>query len=173
MYVPPLAQVFKDQPTAAMKGLEVNHGSSSCSGNESVGRKGGKNQQQQDTHKKTIVQYFQKLVCDVWSSNSTKTISPRAMTSNIRRVGRQFRPMRQEDAHEYLRQLLDCMHEEVLKANKVKSTDAEMAETTLISRVFGGAGQLHQARVPHGGQRVEVRQVPRQSQGKQCITIMM
>ena len=43
------------------------------------------------------------------------------MVQNIRRVGRQFRPMRQEDAHEYLRQLLDCMHEEVLKANNVKT----------------------------------------------------
>lgn len=60
------------------------------------------------------------------------------MVQNIRRVGRQFRPMRQEDAHEYLRQLLDCMHEEALKANNVKTSDGKIAETTLISRVFGG-----------------------------------
>ena len=39
------------------------------------------------------------------------------MVQNIRRVGKQFRPMRQEDAHEYLRQLLDCMHEEILKGD--------------------------------------------------------
>lgn len=46
--------------------------------------------------------------------------------------------MRQEDAHEYLRQLLDCMHEEVLKSRNVKTCDGKIAETTLISRVFGG-----------------------------------
>lgn len=60
------------------------------------------------------------------------------MVQNIRRVGKQFRPNRQEDAHEYLRQLLDCMHEEILKANNIKSSDGKVAETTLISRVFGG-----------------------------------
>ena len=60
------------------------------------------------------------------------------MVQNIRRVGRQFRPMRQEDAHEYLRQLLDCMHEEVLKANNVKTSDGKISETKLISRTFGG-----------------------------------
>jgi ubiquitin carboxyl-terminal hydrolase 36/42 len=59
------------------------------------------------------------------------------MVQNIRRVGKQFRPTRQEDAHEYLRQLIDCMHEEILKANGVKLGD-KRAETTLINRVFGG-----------------------------------
>ena len=60
------------------------------------------------------------------------------MVQNIRRVGKQFRPNRQEDAHEYLRQLLDCMHEEIMKANHVKTSDGKLAETTLISRIFGG-----------------------------------
>ena len=57
---------------------------------------------------------------------------------NIRRVGRQFRPSRQEDAHEYLRQLLDCMHEEILKANRIKVSHGKIAESTFISRIFGG-----------------------------------
>jgi ubiquitin C-terminal hydrolase len=60
------------------------------------------------------------------------------MVQNIRRVGKQFRPNRQEDAHEYLRQLLDCMHEETLKAHNVKISDGKISETTFISRVFGG-----------------------------------
>jgi ubiquitin carboxyl-terminal hydrolase 36/42 len=82
---------------------------------------------------------FYRLTMDVWASSTpNKSISPRSMVQNIRRVGRQFRPMRQEDAHEYLRQLLDCMHEEMLKANNVKTSDGKIAETTLISRVFGG-----------------------------------
>jgi ubiquitin carboxyl-terminal hydrolase 36/42 len=80
------------------------------------------------------------LVEDVWTHSTKKSsLSPRTMVQNIRRVGRQFRPHRQEDAHEYLRQLLDCMHEEILKANNVKISDGKVAETTLISRVFGGS----------------------------------
>ena len=80
-----------------------------------------------------------RLAVDIWEPSApTKSISPRSMVQNIRRVGRQFRPMRQEDAHEYLRQLLDCMHEEVLKANNVKTSDGKISETTLISRTFGG-----------------------------------
>lgn len=75
---------------------------------------------------------------DVWTRSTKKTLSPRCMVQNIRRVGKQFRPNRQEDAHEYLRQLLDCMHEEILKANHIKTSDGKIAETTLISQVFGG-----------------------------------
>lgn len=60
------------------------------------------------------------------------------MVQNIRRVSKSFRPMRQEDAHEYLRMLLDCMHMEVLKAHAVKLSDGAIAETTLFSRIFGG-----------------------------------
>jgi hypothetical protein len=60
------------------------------------------------------------------------------MVYNVRRVGKQFKQGRQEDAHEYLRQLLDTMHEEVLKANRVKLSDGKVSETTFVGRVFGG-----------------------------------
>ena len=82
---------------------------------------------------------FSRLVMEIWApTDAVKSISPRSMVQNIRRVGRQFRNMRQEDAHEYLRQLLDCMHEEILKSRNIKTCDGKIAETTLISRVFGG-----------------------------------
>jgi ubiquitin C-terminal hydrolase len=88
---------------------------------------------------KTILQFFQKLVKEAWSLSPGKSISPRSMVQNIRRVGKQFKPMRQEDAHEYLRLLLDCMHEEILKARGVSVKDNKIiAETTIISRIFGG-----------------------------------
>ena len=75
----------------------------------------------------------------MWTPTTPKkSMSPKSMVQNIRRVGKQFRPNRQEDAHEYLRQLLDCMHEEIMKANNVKTSDGKLAETSLISRVFGG-----------------------------------
>jgi len=86
----------------------------------------------------TISQHFQRLVLDAWSPNAGRAISPRSMVHNVRRVGKQFRPQRQEDAHEYLVQLLDCMHEEVLKANGVKLSDGKVAESTFIGRIFGG-----------------------------------
>ena len=80
-----------------------------------------------------------RFVTDVWTpATPKKSMSPRSMVQNIRRVGKQFRPNRQEDAHEYLRQLLDCMHEEIMKANNVQTSDGKLAETSLISRVFGG-----------------------------------
>lgn len=76
---------------------------------------------------------------EVWSKDAPKSISPRGMVQTIRKVGKQFRPMRQEDAHEYLRQLIDCMHEEQLKAGHMKfSTHGKLCETTLMSRLFGG-----------------------------------
>jgi ubiquitin carboxyl-terminal hydrolase 36/42 len=60
------------------------------------------------------------------------------MVQSIRMVSKHFRPMHQEDAHEYLRQLLDCMHEEILKSKGLKLSNGNLAETTMISRVFGG-----------------------------------
>jgi hypothetical protein len=44
---------------------------------------------------------------------------------------------RQEDAHEYLRCVLDAMHEAFLKHIKPKPPP-ELASTTFIHRIFGG-----------------------------------
>lgn len=88
---------------------------------------------------KPVVVHFYALASMIWSKNhNANSISPRGMISSIKRVGKQFKPFRQEDAHEYLRQLLDCMHEEVLKANRIPTNDPKLSETTFISRIFGG-----------------------------------
>ena len=139
LHTPALTQVLLKETKAALKGME-----------------------REDNQQKTMMQMYQRyalslrkaallyshsspitlffrLAVEVWEPTApAKSISPRSMVQNIRRVGRQFRPMRQEDAHEYLRQLLDCMHEEALKASNVKTSDGKISETTLISRVFGG-----------------------------------
>jgi ubiquitin carboxyl-terminal hydrolase 36/42 len=60
------------------------------------------------------------------------------MIQNIRAVGRQFRQFRQEDAHEYLRKLIDCFHEEFLKLLGVVSKDPTVLETSMIFQIFGG-----------------------------------
>lgn len=90
------------------------------------------------TNQKTVVRYFHRLVKDFWVGAPGKAVSPRIITQNIRQIGKQFRPMRQEDAHEFLRQLLDTIHEEILKAHNLKVSDGKICETTFISRIFGG-----------------------------------
>ena len=79
-----------------------------------------------------------RFVEEVAAPNCPKVVSPRGMVQSIRQVSKQFRPMRQEDAHEYLRQLLDCMHEDILRSRGLKISSGKIAETTLISRIFGG-----------------------------------
>lgn len=91
----------------------------------------------------SISTIYKKLVEDVWkpiNRGNPSNISPRMMVQNIRRVGKQFRNHRQEDAHEYLVQLLDCMHEEVIQAHRLNSNkeNIRLKETTFISRIFGG-----------------------------------
>eukprot|EP00981_Chlorochromonas_danica_P006660 scaffold1447_cov165-Ochromonas_danica.AAC.6 len=62
------------------------------------------------------------------------------MVANIRRVSKQFKAWRQEDAHEYLRELLDVFVKEILSSHGYPSLARHqpIAETTLISRIFGG-----------------------------------
>eukprot|EP00752_Nemacystus_decipiens_P017873 g16023.t1 len=66
-------------------------------------------------------------------------ISPRVLVKNLRMIGKQFRQGRQEDAHEFLRHLLDKMVDCCLKRTGVKSSAPNrLAETTAIGRIFGG-----------------------------------
>lgn len=120
MYLPPLIQIFQTEGSNALKNISSPPAYAM----------------------KPICELFRLLVNEVWpqlnETRNGRAISPRGMTTTIRRVGKQFRPFRQEDAHEYLRQLLDVMHEEVLKANGLKTSDGKKAETTFISRIFGG-----------------------------------
>lgn len=119
MYIPALVQVLMRESEEALKNIPKHTGH----------------------HMKPIAEIFTSLVHEIWgeaSNTSRKAILPRGMVTTIRRVGKQFKAFRQEDAHEYLRQLLDCMHEEVLKANHLKTSDGKPAETTFVSRIFGG-----------------------------------
>lgn len=116
LYLPTFSQCLLSETKDALKGIKVG-----------------------DEKNRTVIELYSNLVKDVWSeAGSNRAISPRGMVNCIRRVGKQFKPFRQEDAHEYLRQLLDCMHEEVLKQNGLKTADGKKAETTVISRIFGG-----------------------------------
>lgn len=96
---------------------------------------------------KSILELYYSLVQEVYQciqsgGNNNKrggyAISPKPMVQSLRRLGKQFQIGTQEDAHEYLRQLLDTIHEEILKVYKLKRSDGKITETTLINRLFGG-----------------------------------
>lgn len=90
-------------------------------------------------HTRSIYELYQNLCVEIWTHSSGKAISPRGIVQSLRRIGKHFRPMRQEDAHEFLRYFLDSMHEEMLRANGLKSSSSDkIVNTTLIGRVFGG-----------------------------------
>lgn len=95
-----------------------------------------------NTRQSSILNMYEKFVKEIWINNTnSKSISPRGIVQNIRRIGKHLRPMRQEDAHEFLRLFLDCIHEEILKSKGLQSNllkYGNIINTTLISRIFGG-----------------------------------
>jgi ubiquitin carboxyl-terminal hydrolase 36/42 len=120
LYLAPFSQCLLDESALALKNIS-------------------KANTDERKHERTVIELYNNLVKDVWQgSHAGRAIAPKGMISCIRRVGKQFKPFRQEDAHEYLRQLLDCMHEEILKFNRLKTSDGKKAETSVVSRVFGG-----------------------------------
>ncbi len=71
--------------------------------------------------------------------NRKAAVAPTEIIRNIRYLGKQFVPGRQEDAHEFLRQLLDKMAEAYLFRRSIKSNAPNrLGETTPIHRIFAG-----------------------------------
>lgn len=94
--------------------------------------------QKGESNMKPILELFTILAREVWQNQHGSAISPKGLVISIKRVGKQFKPFRQEDAHEYMRQLIDTMHEEILKSHHLKLSDGKITQTSMISRVFGG-----------------------------------
>jgi ubiquitin carboxyl-terminal hydrolase 36/42 len=146
LYIPSFIQLLLQESKTVISSFKKNNNVSS-NGNQQ--QKNGSNHQKNNfslsslgsptSHSKSMIELFMSLAHEVHiSQNTNKAISPRSMTSSIKRIGKQFRHLRQEDAHEYMRQLLDYMNEEILKGNNLKPSNGKIAETTFISRVFGG-----------------------------------
>ncbi len=71
--------------------------------------------------------------------NRKAAVIPTEIIRNIRYLGKQFVPGRQEDAHEFLRQFVDKMAESYLVRRRVKSNAPyRLGETTPIHRIFAG-----------------------------------
>ncbi|XP_061990317.1 ubiquitin carboxyl-terminal hydrolase 23 isoform X1 [Rosa rugosa] len=68
---------------------------------------------------------------------STKSILPKALVFNLQRISRNFRKSRQEDAHEYMVNLLESMHKCCLPSG-VPSESPSAYEKSLVHKIFGG-----------------------------------
>eukprot|EP01046_Picozoa_sp_COSAG06_P072679 COSAG06_NODE_21376_length_759_cov_1.053030_1_plen_114_part_01 len=69
-------------------------------------------------------------------------LKPTQMVLHVRTIGRQFRRGRQEDAHEFLRCLLDSMQAGCLKHHQLGSGATKLPrrvqETSAVHALFGG-----------------------------------
>ncbi|WFD36669.1 ubiquitinyl hydrolase 1 [Malassezia cuniculi] len=67
------------------------------------------------------------------------TTAPSQFVANLRKIARPLRPGRQEDAHEYLRFLLESLQQSCVRfaPDKMPPNDPVLA-TTFVQRIFGG-----------------------------------
>ncbi|KAK8482608.1 hypothetical protein V6N11_066270 [Hibiscus sabdariffa] len=66
-----------------------------------------------------------------------RILAPNDLVSNLRCISRNFRNSRQEDAHEYMVNLLESMHKCCLPSG-VPSESPRAYERSLVHRIFGG-----------------------------------
>ena len=71
--------------------------------------------------------------------SGTSAVAPTQLVANLRKFARPLRPGRQEDAHEYLRLLLESMQQaSVCFAGKDVPPNDPLLATTLVQQIFGG-----------------------------------
>ncbi|VFQ59979.1 unnamed protein product [Cuscuta campestris] len=66
-----------------------------------------------------------------------RILAPKDLVSNLRCISRNFRNARQEDAHEYMVNLLESMHKCCLPSG-ISSESPNAYERSLVHRIFGG-----------------------------------
>ncbi|XP_075919849.1 uncharacterized protein LOC142922794 [Petromyzon marinus] len=69
-------------------------------------------------------------------NNSKRVLTPKVITKNITRIAKHLRIGRQEDAHEFLRYVVDAMQASCLHGHS--ELDRYTEATTLIYQIFGG-----------------------------------
>ena len=80
---------------------------------------------------------LERLSSTLRNGRARDTVRPKAMVLNVRTMGKQFRRGRQEDAHEFLRCLLDSMQKACLRMVPPKQP-RRVQETTAVHSLFGG-----------------------------------
>ncbi|KAI9026322.1 hypothetical protein DFJ74DRAFT_618335, partial [Hyaloraphidium curvatum] len=89
------------------------------------------------------------MTCDLenfvgrcFGSRAGGPFSPRHIVENLRMIGKQFKMGRQEDAHEFVRMVVDAMQNSDTKTYMarfgIKKVEPKLALTTLPSHLFGG-----------------------------------
>ncbi|KAJ1729084.1 hypothetical protein LPJ61_003697, partial [Coemansia biformis] len=80
---------------------------------------------------------FEAHVVRALSKREGAAVSPKAIVGRLRLVARHMRVGRQEDAHEFLRLLIDAFQKSLLVGIDPK-IDRRIQETTLACQIFGG-----------------------------------
>ncbi|KAG0608639.1 hypothetical protein M758_8G121600 [Ceratodon purpureus] len=64
-------------------------------------------------------------------------VSPAYLVKNLRNISKTFRPWRQEDAHEYMRYLIDSL-DNCCTPSGTTSSSSSSQDTSVIQKIFGG-----------------------------------
>lgn len=80
---------------------------------------------------------MEKLIRKIRNSSGT-SIKPISIVQRLSFIHRSFQHGRQEDAHEFLRFLIDHMWKACLKNLGLPKADSKAKETTIINHIFGG-----------------------------------
>ena len=79
------------------------------------------------------------IVRALQNNGGGRSVAPVGLVKNLRAVSKTFRKVRQEDAHEFARCLLDAMHKKACEsARPVAKEGSARSETSFVWQVFGG-----------------------------------
>ncbi|KAK7115768.1 ubiquitin carboxyl-terminal hydrolase 3-like [Littorina saxatilis] len=88
-----------------------------------------------------VVEELRKILVALWQGNKS-AISPESLFSVIWKVVPRFRGYQQQDAHEFMRYLLDRMHSELLQLLPYPTSNSQFitqkSTSTIVTAIFGG-----------------------------------
>jgi hypothetical protein len=94
-----------------------------------------------DTH--PIMHIFRQHIQRALRSSGGQPVAPKRIVGRMRHISPTIRIGRQEDAHEFTRQLLEAVHQGELKARGIVEKDRpDLAATSFIYSIFGGYSRL-------------------------------
>uniref|UniRef100_A0A8C1FIW6 Ubiquitin carboxyl-terminal hydrolase n=1 Tax=Cyprinus carpio carpio TaxID=630221 RepID=A0A8C1FIW6_CYPCA len=85
----------------------------------------------------SLVEEFRKTLCSLWQGSQT-AFSPDALFYVIWKIMPSFRGYQQQDAHEFLRYLLDHLHREMQGSKNGSPSPTLNGTSTIVTSVFGG-----------------------------------